>query len=359
MNYSVIKEIIKKYGLKPDIRRNLPLLLTSCVDRAYTKLLPREFSISYRVIVTLGREDFFQSFYNLDDLGKQTEKMINRYYPNLKPIFTKALAIYKEHSKVLIEAEKNIVRQPEKYLKFVIKHYPAYLTSVAFYNCFWRYIGNNSTRGRLTKAEVAKISKERDLVSRFYPRVELAIKKCVAKIGRQQNFDGDLLRYLTIYELGDFLNGKNVKSLLGKARTRRKGYVYFPFKNKVQVVCNQSIIKKIETEFLKVDLKVNEVKGYSAYPGIVRGTVFNLEESHKLKTKRFILVIDHTTPGETALIKKSSAVVINEGGILTHAAIICRELKKPCIIGTKIATKVFKDGDLVEVDANKGIIKRL
>jgi rifampicin phosphotransferase len=52
-------------------------------------------------------------------------------------------------------------------------------------------------------------------------------------------------------------------------------------------------------------------------------------------------------------------VVINEGGILTHAAIICRELKKPCIIGTKIATKVLKDGDLIEVDANKGIIKKI
>jgi pyruvate,water dikinase len=44
---------------------------------------------------------------------------------------------------------------------------------------------------------------------------------------------------------------------------------------------------------------------------------------------------------------------------MCHASIIARELKKPCIIGTKIATKVLKDGDLVEVDANEGIVKIL
>ena len=52
-----------------------------------------------------------------------------------------------------------------------------------------------------------------------------------------------------------------------------------------------------------------------------------------------------------------SAIVTDEGGIMCHAAIIARELKKPCIIGAKVATKVLKDGDLVEVDAEKGIVR--
>jgi phosphoenolpyruvate synthase/pyruvate phosphate dikinase len=49
----------------------------------------------------------------------------------------------------------------------------------------------------------------------------------------------------------------------------------------------------------------------------------------------------------------------DEGGITCHAAIVARELNKPCIIGTKIATQVLKDGMLVEVDANEGIVKIL
>ena len=55
--------------------------------------------------------------------------------------------------------------------------------------------------------------------------------------------------------------------------------------------------------------------------------------------------------------KKAGAFVTNEGGITCHAAIVAREMKKPCIIGTKIATKVLKDGDLVEVDAENGVVR--
>ena len=54
--------------------------------------------------------------------------------------------------------------------------------------------------------------------------------------------------------------------------------------------------------------------------------------------------------------KKAAAFVTDEGGIICHAAIIAREMKKPCIIGTKIATEVLKDGDLVEVNANHGVV---
>ena len=57
--------------------------------------------------------------------------------------------------------------------------------------------------------------------------------------------------------------------------------------------------------------------------------------------------------------KKAAAIVTEQGGITSHAAIISRELRVPCVIGTKIATKVLKDGDKVEVDATKGIVKKL
>ena len=56
---------------------------------------------------------------------------------------------------------------------------------------------------------------------------------------------------------------------------------------------------------------------------------------------------------------KSKAIVTEEGGILSHASVISRELKKPCIIAFKGITKVLKDGDLIEVDATKGTIRML
>ena len=91
--------------------------------------------------------------------------------------------------------------------------------------------------------------------------------------------------------------------------------------------------------------------------------MYNLS-NHKLAgphglDKNSILVTSMTHPYDIALVKKCVAIVTDEGGILSHAAIVARELKKPCIIGTKIATQVLQDGDRVEVNAIKGIVRKL
>ena len=64
-----------------------------------------------------------------------------------------------------------------------------------------------------------------------------------------------------------------------------------------------------------------------------------------------------TTDLLTAGLRRAGAIITDEGGITCHAAIISREMKTPTIIGTKIATKFFKEGDLVEMDAKKGVAR--
>lgn len=70
-----------------------------------------------------------------------------------------------------------------------------------------------------------------------------------------------------------------------------------------------------------------------------------------------ILVSTATTPELLPAMKKASAIVTDHGGITCHAAIVSRELNKPCLIGTKYATKLFKDGDKVVVCPRHGYIK--
>jgi phosphohistidine swiveling domain-containing protein len=72
-----------------------------------------------------------------------------------------------------------------------------------------------------------------------------------------------------------------------------------------------------------------------------------------------IIVAPMTTPIHIPAMQKSAGIITDEGGITCHAAIVAREMKKPCIIGTKIATQVLKDGDLVEVDADNGVVRIL
>jgi len=97
-----------------------------------------------------------------------------------------------------------------------------------------------------------------------------------------------------------------------------------------------------------------------AFAGKVTGRVRLIRSTLDMKDFQDgeIIVSPMTMPSYISIMKRAVAFVTNEGGILCHAAIVARELCKPCIIGAKIATHVLKDGDLVEVDADNGTITK-
>jgi pyruvate,water dikinase len=70
-----------------------------------------------------------------------------------------------------------------------------------------------------------------------------------------------------------------------------------------------------------------------------------------------VLITEMTRPEFVPLMKEAVAIITDEGGLTCHAAIVSRELNTPCIVGTKIATRIFKDGDMVEVDAERGVVR--
>jgi phosphoenolpyruvate synthase/pyruvate phosphate dikinase len=121
----------------------------------------------------------------------------------------------------------------------------------------------------------------------------------------------------------------------------------------------EKMVEVVHQEMIKSNEK--EIRGDIANKGKYIGNVKVI--LHKDEFKKFkeneILVCSMTRPEFLPLMQKASAFITDEGGITCHAAIIARELKKPCIIGTKMATQVLKDGDLVEVDADNGVVRIL
>lgn len=105
------------------------------------------------------------------------------------------------------------------------------------------------------------------------------------------------------------------------------------------------------------------LKGQAAFLGTVVGTVkiaFSVEDLKKISFEEpVILVTPMTTLQFVPFLKNVKGIVTDEGGITCHAAIVSRELGVPCVIGTRNATKILKDGDIVEVNANTGIIKKI
>lgn len=100
------------------------------------------------------------------------------------------------------------------------------------------------------------------------------------------------------------------------------------------------------------------VKGQTGCGGRASGLVYIVEPDNL--DVNFpaggILVCSVTTPAYVPLMQKAAAIVTDQGGILSHAAIVARELKKPCIVATGNATKALKDGQQVTVDADAGTV---
>ncbi len=118
-------------------------------------------------------------------------------------------------------------------------------------------------------------------------------------------------------------------------------------------------LKKVEAkEEVKEEEEKRDVllKGLSASPGIASGTVKIVKDASELSKvhEGDILVATMTNPDYVPAMKKASAIVTDEGGLTSHAAIVSREMMIPAIVGTDKATELLKDGDIITVDGSKG-----
>jgi phosphohistidine swiveling domain-containing protein len=160
------------------------------------------------------------------------------------------------------------------------------------------------------------------------------------------------LRYILPYEF------EQLPELAEELTQRRKASVYFATKDEHVAMSGQEASNYIERLKRKHEFVGDVLHGNVASKGQVTAKVKvcrGIEEIAKIK-KGDILVACMTQPEFLPAIKKASAIITDEGGLTCHAAIIARELGIPCVIGTKIATKVLKDGMTAHVDADKGTI---
>lgn len=149
---------------------------------------------------------------------------------------------------------------------------------------------------------------------------------------------------------------------VAEMKRRYKNYIYASGGyNKVETL--ESYAKKTGYRFVgsKVKTVTGILKGQTACPGKVIGRVkliYTTNDLGKVK-KGDIIVSPMTTANFMPALQKAAAFITDEGGIACHAAVVARELKKPCLIATKVATKVLKDNDLIEVDAGAGWVKKI
>ena len=154
-------------------------------------------------------------------------------------------------------------------------------------------------------------------------------------------------------------SGKTSPSILNE---RARFCVGISIDDSTAVFVGKNAKRILERHVEKQEVKqVRELLGQCACPGYAKGAVklvLSPKDIHKMK-KGDILVSPATNPDIVQAMKLAGAIVTNTGGLTSHAAIVSRELNIPCVVGTKVATELLRDGEIVEVDASKGIVRRL
>ncbi len=188
-----------------------------------------------------------------------------------------------------------------------------------------------------------------------------ATQPALRELGRRTGLDHQQVHNVAPWEVARLLQGD--QRLLASIRQRTgKLCLGDGSTNHLRVVVGAQARRLVRQRYHPVAVgKLRELTGQPACLGTARGVVkvINVPADMAKMQPGDIMMSIATSPDLVPAMKKAAAIVTEQGGITSHAAIVSRELGVPCVIGTKIAMQVFKDGDRVEVDATKGIVRRL
>ncbi len=167
----------------------------------------------------------------------------------------------------------------------------------------------------------------------------------------------DLLAFTPVWEFGEALDGN---ADLQRLADRKKAVVLVFSPEGHLLLEGEEAMRFGKPKFAPVEQN-NEVEGLPACNGFATGRAVVLKHASNMSEVRQgdVIIASMTTPEYVPVMRKASAIVTDQGGLTCHAAIVSRELGIPCVVGTGNATRAFKTGDTVQVDANNGTVRKL
>ncbi|MDP2749308.1 MAG: PEP/pyruvate-binding domain-containing protein [Nanoarchaeota archaeon] len=190
------------------------------------------------------------------------------------------------------------------------------------------------------------------------------LAQVLKEMAKRLNISSEEIYLLMNDEFEDiFVRGKKLNH---DELNARKGYVilYRKAGKKRQILKGKKakeFFKGLRIKETVIEMDVKELHGTCACSGSAKGNVkiINKVEDMPKMNKGDILVAHTTFPSLVPAMKKAAAIISEDGGMTCHAAIVAREMKTPCLTGIKNATKILKDGDYIEIDADKGIVRKI
>jgi len=189
--------------------------------------------------------------------------------------------------------------------------------------------------------------------------------KLMSEMSKRWGLGFSDLFFYTSKEIKDLFRNKKVDAKV--INLRKKGFAFIPSPDKKMLLVGDDFKKLFKEIIENKGVTDKKIKGLVVMKGVIKAraeVILHNKRSIAKKLKLFkkgnILVTDMTSPDDATLVsKKAGGIITDEGGITSHAAIISREFKIPCIVSTKIATQIIKTGDLVEINGDTGVVSIL
>lgn len=185
------------------------------------------------------------------------------------------------------------------------------------------------------------------------------LDKLIYQIALRKGCEENIIRCLLPEEIENLLQQK---LSIDKVIAKRLEFIVYIINGKQEKILggidNRWVKEKLDQKVKSLGTATNELRGSPAYLGYARGICKVIIRPYDAVTKSFrngeIIVSESTNPDFTDLIAKSGGVVTQQGGVTCHAAIICRELGKPAIVGVRNLLNTIKDYDEIILDAYSG-----
>lgn len=218
-----------------------------------------------------------------------------------------------------------------------------------------------STEAKYNLSVLRDITELNEFRKAIFSQVNFNIRYLFNSLAKSKGMsDWKEISLLTNQEILDLVRGKYLNTAYLLSRRKKPCLLYTKDFQKIEFIYGQEVTD-FEKRYQKNFSHIKQFSGTSAGRGLIKGRVkiiLEQKDFHKFSAGD-ILVAKMTSVDFIPIMKKAGAFVTDEGGLACHAAVVSREYLKPCIVGTKIATQVLKDGDWVEVDASKGLVKKL
>jgi phosphoenolpyruvate synthase/pyruvate phosphate dikinase len=368
----LVKHIEKVVELCYEAKKEAEYFLKEITEEKEKKLYKQ-----YKKTINNYARSFIHGFISwcLPVLQKEVEEIIKRHLKEIKLTEKEAFGIVASPTK-----DSDYQRKEKALAKLKEENIPAFLKKYGWlgyeydgpettYEEVLEMIKEKKTREQIPRSEIIKIftEEEKEILESMSllsfvkdernscdDYVHYCLDHFYTEIGRRHDMTKDEIKYLWPEELE--------KLIYNNEKPTKK---YMEEKRKICAVSTKEYLagKKAEEFKRKIFLifeeeDKDEVKGITASPGKAKGRVRIIETYKDIKKvkKGDILVTHMTSQRYIPAIKKAKAIITEEGGLTCHAAIISREFKIPCIIGTKNATKILKDNDKIELDADKGVV---